>query len=235
MRNVGIGVGVHRIGGALMYLWHRPLLSLTMIGLRINILHLTSNWTSGMKLLSIKLTPRPASFRISRSLPCRRSDHFAYHRTTAPIRIGDLGLGGRDDPEGGRMVFAAEDCASCRAPPGTTGPAETVRRRFLTFPFGPRRPPNNILRSMAPALGAFRISPTPSHDQNELRANILVRLKAARRMGAHFESTGVARQGRYPLRRGPRSQDRASSRRHHQDHRMCNMRLRPAHLSLIHI
>ena len=48
------------------------------------------------------------------------------------------------------------------------------------------------------------------------------------------ESPLLARQARHPLRDGSRPGDRASARRHHQDHLLRHLRLRPALLRRLH-
>jgi mono/diheme cytochrome c family protein len=59
-----------------------------------------------------------------------------------PFAAGDPRLTAVGDPERGRLVFAAGDCASCHATPGQSNPLALGGGMALASPFGTFRPPN---------------------------------------------------------------------------------------------
>lgn len=67
---------------------------------------------------------------------------WAITKPRVPFSADDVRLQGDGDPERGRLVFAAGDCASCHATPGQTDQLKLGGGLALASPYGTFRVPN---------------------------------------------------------------------------------------------
>jgi mono/diheme cytochrome c family protein len=128
-----------------------------MSGLRIGILDLPSNWTSGMKALLTKLTLGQPLLVVIGVCVAGALTIWLITEPWAPFAANDSRLSGQGDPERGRMVFAAGDCASCHATPGQNDRLKLGGGLALASPFGTFRVPN-ISPDPVDGIGSWSVS-----------------------------------------------------------------------------